>query len=81
MPNYDYPDPFINTVFINDEKLYVCLFHNHTLMHYHFFYSLRDRMIIGNVISFKVGISKRNFPQKSFYNTDRGEIYTFYRQA
>ena len=44
-------DPFINVVFINDNKLYVCLFQNLVRMHYHFFLSISDKMVVGKVAS------------------------------
>ena len=44
-------DPFINVVFITDNKLYVCLFQNLIRMHYHFFLSISDKMVVGKVVS------------------------------
>jgi len=37
-PNQEYHHPFITVVFIDSDKLYVCLFHNTTKTHYHFIY-------------------------------------------
>lgn len=31
-------DPYITAAFVNDRKVFVNLFHNHQLLHYHFFY-------------------------------------------
>lgn len=33
-------DPFINVIFIDEDKLYVCLFQNLQYTHWHFYYSI-----------------------------------------
>lgn len=80
MPINDFPDPFISCVFIDDNLLFVNLFHNATLTHYHFFYSfedhdekgdllpaLRNKKIHG-VTEVPLSCNKKNFPQKCYYN-------------
>ena len=42
MPINDFPDPFISCVFIDDNLIFVNLFHNATLTHYHFFYKFEE---------------------------------------
>ena len=42
MPINDFPDPFISCVFIDDNLIFVNLFHNATLTHHHFFYKFND---------------------------------------
>jgi hypothetical protein len=38
MPNQEYSYPFISIVFIDKDKLFVSLFHNVSMTHYHFIY-------------------------------------------
>jgi hypothetical protein len=59
--------------------LFINLFHTHSLTHYHFFFNFRHKKLIGNVVSIKLGLSKKNFPYKCFYNDDLDEVYSFYR--
>ena len=68
MCNYGDPDPFMNVIYIDDERLYVCLFHNGDMMHWHFFYDLNMKCMIGNPVSYKLDCSKKNYPVRSFYN-------------
>ena len=48
MPINDFPDPFISCVFIDDNLLFVNLFHNATLTHHHIFYSFEDYEMVGD---------------------------------
>ena len=75
----NFPDPFINCCFINDEMLFINLFHNFSKTHYHFFFNFKQNKLVGNVVSVKLGSSKKNFPYKSFYNEELDEVYSFYR--
>lgn len=45
MPNKGFPDPFIVSSFIDDKRLFVALFHNHTLTHYHFIYDIEGQHV------------------------------------
>ena len=53
-PNHGNYDPFIVMEFIEEDRLFVNLFHNKTLMHYHFIYSIMDKKIEHQVISLKL---------------------------
>lgn len=44
-------DPFITCCFIDQKKIFVNLFENYTLTHYHFFYDLSAGNVIGEVHS------------------------------
>lgn len=82
IPNHRFPDPFIVADFISDEKLFVVLFHNDSLTHYHFVYNFKERKIEGKVYSHALSnTSKENFPQKCFYNDHKKEVNAFYRQG
>lgn len=80
MVNSGFDDPFINIEFVTDDRLFVNLFHNETITHYHFLYDIQNKRILDEVstsIKFE-NSSKQNFPQKCFYNDDRSEFYAFY---
>jgi hypothetical protein len=92
MANADFPDPFITCCFISDEKIFVNLFHNYSLTHYHFIWDLKKRRLIGKPSINKKGqdsaVSKKicdcntkNFPYKCFYNEEKNQVYSFYRQG
>ena len=40
MPIHSFPDPFITTCFVNDNLLFVQLYHGHTFTHYHMFWDI-----------------------------------------
>ena len=79
MCTHIFPDPFGNCSFVTDTKLYICVFHNATLTHYHFLYDFEAKARIGETTKVEVECTRKNFPYKSFYNDDDKEIYTFYR--
>ena len=82
IPNHRFPDPFIVADFISEDKLFVVLFHNDSLTHYHFVYNFKERKIEGKVSKHEIAnSSKENFPQKCFYNEDKNEVNAFYRQG
>lgn len=53
------------------------------MKHFHFFYNIDQKKLVGKVIDFKLGMesSKKNFPYKCFYNDVEDEVYSFYRQG
>ena len=79
MPISGFPDPFIVVCFITDNKLMVSLFHNKTLMHYHFIYDDSKKKIEGEVTSVKLDCTIKNFPYRVFANDEMNESYIFYR--
>lgn len=82
MCNQSFPDPFITCAFINNDKIFVDLFHNFDLKHYHFIYDLKAKNIVGKPVEFVIPDStKKNFPYNCFYNDEKNEIYSFYRQG
>ena len=81
MCNAMFPDPFVTLTWISDHRLFVNCFHNHDLVHYHFIYDLRKREIVGNISHRVLQCTKKNFPYRCFYNPDKDEVYSFYRQG
>jgi len=76
-----FPDPYIVCSFLDDDRIFVNLFYNPTLTHYHFIYDVSKKAIVGKTVTKVLDCSKKNFPYKSFYNDEKDEIYTFYRQG
>lgn len=76
-----FPDPFITCCFVSDTKIFINLFHNATLTHYHFLYDIEVREVVGDVVKRVLDSTKKNFPYNCFYNDERNEIYSFYRQG
>jgi len=79
---YDgFPDPSITCTFIADDRIYINLYHNPTLTHYHFVFNTNSRKIDTEVVKIVLDSNKKNFPYKTFFSEERNEIYTFYRQG
>ena len=85
MANNGNCNPFINVLFVSDTKLFVNLFYNKKLTHYHFIYDLekrdheyKDYEVYKTVLT---GTCMENFPLKSIYNTATDEIMCFYRMG
>lgn len=76
MCNYLLPDPNISVCFVNNEVVFVAVFYNYDLRHFHFFLDVKNKCVIGSVVEIKFeNCTKKNFPVKSFYNNERKEIY------
>ena len=80
MPIHNFPDPFIVCTFVNNKIIYVCLFHNKTLTHHHFFWNCESRRVEEHYTKV-IDSNDKNFPYKCFYNYDDNEVYAFYRQG
>lgn len=76
-----FPDPYITCCFVGDNRIFVNLFYNFDLTHHHFVWDTSKKQIVGQHVQYKMDCSKKNFPYKSFYNDDKNEIYSFYRQG
>ena len=79
MPIQGFADPFCTCSFIDDDRIFVQLFYNHDLTHYHFIYDHSKRQIEGNYYSMKMQCTSKNFPYQSFHNSDENVVYSFYR--
>lgn len=79
---YDgFPDPSITCTFITDDRVFVNLYHNPTLTHYHFIFNTTLHLIEGDIVKIVLDSNKKNFPYKTFFSEEKNEIYTFYRQG
>jgi hypothetical protein len=76
-------EPFMTCCFIDDKTIFVSLFENYSLTHYHFFFDLDTRKVIGKICTMpmKGKMDNTNFPIKNFYNEDLKEVYCFYRHG
>jgi len=76
-----FPEPFATCTYISHDRIFVDVFYNYALTHYHFIYNLKDRSVEGEVQTIVLDCTRKNFPYKCFYNDERDEIYSFYRQG
>ena len=74
-------DPIINACFINDENIFVNLFHKSTETNWHFKYSYKDQSIIGQAVATHLNCSQLNFPINNFYDFEHDQVYCFYRHG
>ena len=83
MCNDDFPDANITCCFIDDETIFVALFHNYTRTHYHFIYDCKRKCILDNrePVKMVLDCTRKNFPYKCFYSEENQQIYCFYRQG
>jgi hypothetical protein len=72
IPVAGFCDPYITACFIDDDRIFLNLFHNVELKQYMFIYSIKANNIISKVETYQFSIecSKKNFPYKTFYNYD-----------
>ena len=74
--------PMITACFLPNDDLFINVFHRPTMMHHHLIFSISTKSITAGPKSTKlIESSTWNFPIKSFYHSDAGEVYTFYRQG
>lgn len=78
MPINNFYDPFIACCFVQDDLLFVNLFHNKQRKHHQFFWRISTRQMT-NYLDIEVSSGPRNFPVKCFYNSEYNEVYSFYR--
>ena len=83
MANEGNCNPFINIVFLTDCKIFVNLFYNKRLTHYHFVYDLekrdhqyKDYEVFKTMLT---GTLMENFPLKTIFDDQSNEIICFYR--
>lgn len=85
MCNDEFPNPFITCCFLYDNLIFVTFFHNYSQTHYHFIYNCMSKKFIGDadgyLVSMKMDCSSKNFPLKCFFNAEKNQIYSFYRQG
>ena len=74
-------EPFITCCFIDDKTIFVSLFENYSLTHYHFFFNIDTKEIVGEIAEYNIENYSSNFPFKCMYNDDDKEIYSFYKQG
>jgi len=81
MCNQTFPDPFITCTFITNETIYINLFANAELKHIHFIYDIKNQCMVGQKQEKIMVCTEKNFPYKCFFNEEKEEIYSFYRQG
>ena len=68
MPIDNFPDPFINICFINNDTLFCVLYHAYDMCHHHFFYDLKKRKVSLHTKFVLKDSNTKNFPYKCFYS-------------
>ena len=81
MCNQTFPDPFITCTFLTNDTIYIDLFANAELKHIHFIYDIKNQCMVGNKVEQVMVCTEKNFPYKCFFNEEKEEIYSFYRQG
>ena len=81
MCNQTFPDPFVTVSFLTNTTVYIDLFANAELKHIHFIYDIEKKKLVGGIVEKILDCTEKNFPYKSFYNEEKSEIYSFYRQG
>ena len=71
MCNEMFPEPFVTCCWVTDDQVYVDLHYNYTRTHYHLIIDIRNRTLIGDVVSEQLECNLKNFPYKSFYSETR----------
>ena len=80
MPVENLDEPYISATFLNSNLVFVALFHNQLMMHYHFMYNTKEKKMF-KIRSLKMEHSPLNFPAKVFYSDEKNQVYVFYRQG
>ena len=74
--------PMVTASFLKNDDLFINVFHRPTMIYHNLICSLSTQSItVGPKSTKLIESSTLNFPIKSFYNSDAGEVYTFYRQG
>ena len=66
----NFPDPYITACFISDDLIFVNIFYNPALTHYHFLWDLNKESLKGNFVKLVMDTTTKNFPYKCFYNNE-----------
>lgn len=75
-------EPLISCVFIENDDLFISVYHRREKKQYHFTYSYKLKAKLSNVVVTELpGASSRNFPVKSFYSLVTKNCHTFYREG
>lgn len=84
-PNDNFPYPMMDACFIQNQNLFVNVFHNSLHRVYTFRYSiLQKRIVNGTIKQFdmeKKSGSSRNFPIGTFFDEKLGKVFFFFRQG
>jgi hypothetical protein len=73
-------EPMINCCYVDNDTIFVTLFHNQTAMNWHFLYKISENSIVpGTTKSTKINQPVLNFPVKALFCALAQEIYWFYR--
>lgn len=63
-------EPYISSAFLNSNLIFVALFHNKSMTHYHFMYNIDQNKIL-KVRQKVMEYQPLNFPSKVFYSDEK----------
>jgi len=75
------PDPMIETCFLDNNQIFINVFHTKSLCMYHMTYNFLQGKLIGDAVQTQLAYCTINFPIKSFYDEEKDQVYMFYRQG
>jgi hypothetical protein len=82
LPISGYYAPFATCCFLSDQTVYYNFFRRRQKLHCHFVYNPAEERVAQALVSEKINdCTIKNFPQGTFYDTNKGKIFTFYRQG
>ena len=79
MCNEMFPDPFGTCCWVDEDQIFLTVFHNYSRTHYHMMINIRQRCIAGEATSIVMDCNLKQFPYKTFYSEHRKMIYQTYR--
>jgi len=80
MPVDNFADPFITCTFIDDQHLFVNLYHSASCVAHTFVYNYETKVVSSHQ-AIKMQSNTQNFPYKCFYSAEENEVYSFFRQG
>ena len=78
-PNHGLPDPMMNACFINDDNIFINVYHTHTFTMWHFIYSFKEKKMLSKAYKTYISEATLNFPITSFFNSKRNLVHIFFR--
>ena len=75
-------EPLTTCCFIQNDDIFVQVYHREQRKQYHFTYSYKEKKMLSEPAIHEIpNCTALNFPIKSFYSSITGNCHTFYRQG
>ena len=69
----------INAVFIEDNEIFVVIYHTKLMCMIHFVYSFVQKKIRTSPVKTQLIQKTKNYPCNTFYDNEKSRVYIFYR--